>query len=247
MSTEEKHLKFLGFELVFWTHRAQSFEISVSKCGYFDGRPTFDLALVFITFILKMPWINKKWTDECDPPKYGIAIHGNNLWLYFGGKGNMNGGCRFKAWRIPYFSKEHYKTEVLGKKGEWIDITDRWRDPEKTKFFLEKIGTMSFKEDEGPSDEESLSDIHQYTWTDKYDDSKIPCKWRVERRTWRPYGFMWTSLFEERIKFLEIEFKNEVGSRKGTWKGGVLGTAFIINEDETPLDCLLRNEREKDW
>ena len=45
--------------------------------------------------------------------------------------------------------------------------------------------------------------------------------------------------------FKEIQFDNEVGPRKGSWKGGVMGTSYNMNPHENAVDCFERMQKEK--
>lgn len=90
--------KYLNF---YWI---KGFDISYEKCGYFDNRPRIRLQLLFFNLTLILPFRNN-WTDECSPPKYGITIHSNTLWIHTGGKRNLNGNTWW-TWHIPFFTKE---------------------------------------------------------------------------------------------------------------------------------------------
>jgi len=94
------------------------FDISFEICGYFDNRPRINLDLIFFSLTFILPFRNK-WIHECDPPKYGIAIHNNTLWIYRGGKGNMKGGNKWWTWNIPFVTKDWVRTSILLKDGTW--------------------------------------------------------------------------------------------------------------------------------
>lgn len=99
----------------YWTRR---FNITFEICGYFDNRPRINISLIFFDLTLIFPFRNK-WTDECDPPQWGIAIHGNTFWIYRGGKGNSNGGSKWWTWNIPFFTKDWVRTSILLKDDTW--------------------------------------------------------------------------------------------------------------------------------
>lgn len=225
------------------------FFIGFSKCGYFDGRPRFEIALVLFAIEFIFPWINKKWEDECDPPRYGIEIHSNTFWIYRGGEGNMKGGCKWWTWNISWFTKNFYKHYILGKNDEWIDVTyHKWDSPER-KWVDENIGHLEFNPNfQTIDDEHSLAKTYYGIWDDKYDGKQIDAKYRVEKRIWRPKWFMWTSKFQIIEKSIDVAFKEEVGSQKGSWKGGVLGAGIAFKDDtETPQECFKRMNEEKNY
>lgn len=77
-----------------------------------------------------------------------------------------------------------------------------------------------------------------------YDGEEITASCYVTEMEWE-YGrglFKWVKYFRKNIKFkqLQIEFDKEVGDRKGSWKGGTLGTSHVIENGETPQQCFIR-------
>lgn len=238
----DKKLKIGKLEFELWYNNFYPcFQFIFAKAGYFDGRPEIKISLICFTLIITLPWINEKWTDECDPPQYGISIHDSTLWIMRGGKGNMNGGNKWWTWDFPFFTKNFYKHYTLGKNGEWIDITNR-------KFYWDKIGCMTWNDEHKPNDEDSPAKTFYGVWTDKYDGKKIDAKYRVEIRLWRPKWLEWTKMFEMKRKEIEVCFKEEVGYKKGSWKGGVTGAGCTFKDDqETPQECFARMNEERNW
>lgn len=223
------------------------FEITYSKCGYFDGRPQFVLGLIFFQIIFYLPWINEEWQDESNPPMYGIAIRDKSVWIYRGGKGNLNGGNKWWCFDIPFITWRFYKHYILSKKDDWIDVTyQQWDSPERKKFEAE-IGYLGWV-NELP-DDMTLAKVYYGKWIDHYDDSIIDAKYRVEKRQWRPKWLTWTSLFQKEYKYIEVCFKDEVGSKKGTWKGGVISAScdFKPCDNDDPVLCFNRMNNEKKW
>lgn len=179
------------------------FEITYNVCGYFDARPRFVICLGFFHLELILPFENKKWADECDPPTYGIAIHGNMFWIYTGGEGNDDGGNKWITWHLPFFDKIWVRTSVLLKDGSWAHNTPKDR--------------KEFYQDEWKEKQMSWD----YDFTDKYDNTMIPTKIYVEEIEWRPKWLTWTSLFAKKRRSIDIHFRKEVGKNKGEWKGDV--------------------------
>lgn len=242
MSETKCHNLKLGklFEIVWWKD-FPCFKFTYAKCGYFDGRPQITIALIFIHVVFKMPWINSEWTDECCPPEYGIGIHYNTLWIYKGGLGNL-GGNDFWTWDIPFLTKKFYKHEILCKDGSWVDVT---------KERSEKIPYLNWcknnENEDKENDMKSPAKIYYGEFKDNYDGSIIKAKYLVEIRRWRPKWLMWTKKFELTHKEIDICFKDEVGSGKDTWKGGVIGTGHLMKEGETAHECFERFLEEKDF
>lgn len=202
------------------------FDIGYESCGYFDNRPRINLDLIFFSLTIIFPFRNK-WTDECDPPKWGISIHHNTIWIYKGGKGNMKGGGKWWAWHIPFLTKEWVRTSILLKDGSW----EHEKPGNKKDFF----------NDEWKAKQKSW----EYNYTDSYDGETIPTIIYVEEREWRPKWLTWTSLFSKTRTSIDVHFSKECGKRKGSWKGGTIGCGYELLRNEHPLDCLKRMEKER--
>lgn len=85
----------------------------------------------------------------------------------------------------------------------------------------------------------------EYNYLDKYDNTIVPTKVYVEEREWRPIWFTWTSLFSNVRRTIDVHFSKEVGARKGSWKGGVVGCGYPMKKGETALECIKRMEQER--
>lgn len=202
------------------------FDITFSICGYFDNRPYINLSLIFFTLKIILPFRNK-WTDECDSPRWGIAIHNNTIWIYKGGKGNLYGGSKWWTWDIPFFTKTWVRTSILLKYDTWEHES--------------KGNSKEFWKDEWKEQQACW----EYDFLDKYDNTIIPTKIYVEEREWRPKWLTWTKLFAKVSRTIDVNFSEEVGSRKGSWKGGTLGCGYELRKNETPLDGIKRMEQER--
>jgi hypothetical protein len=207
---------------------AKAFDISFEKCGYFDNRPRINICLLFFRLSIILPFRNK-WTDECDPPKYGIAIHNNTFWIYRGGKGNFNGGNKWWTWDIPFVTKNWIRTSILLKDGTWEHETTKNR--------------KGFYNDEWKQKQKSWN----YDYIDSYDGEIIPTTIYVEEREWRPKWLTWTKLFNIINRSIDVHFSKECGKRKGSWKGGTLGCGYTLLPGEKPLECLKRMEKERNF
>lgn len=229
--TKERKLKIGNFEIVCWKD-FPCFRLTFTKCGYFDGRPEIKLGIIFWTFIIKLPFVNKEWDEECDAPEYGIAIHSNSFWVYYGGKGNMNGGTKWIAWDIPFVTRYHYKHEVWSKDGCWIDVTDH-------EVYKNRVRYLNYEDKDKPTDAE----VYHGTWKD-FDGEEVPAIYRLERRTWRRKWLMWTSVFDKQRTEIEVAFKSGVGKDKDSWKGGVYVRVSRLNQGELAYECFDRVNRE---
>lgn len=216
------------YESVDWIvfYWAWTFDIGYEVCGYFDNRPRINLDLIFFSLTIILPFRNE-WTDECDPPKWGIAIHHSTLWIYKGGKGNMNGGGKWWTWDIPFLTKDWVRTSILLNDDTWEHEL--------------KGDKKNFYEDHWKQKQKSWT----YDYKDSYDGEVIPTRIYVEEREWRPKWLKWTSLFAKSRRTIDVHFSKEVGKRKGSWKGGTTGCGYELLPNENPLDCLKRMEKER--
>lgn len=216
---------YVDWVIFYW---GWNFDISFQLCGYFDNRPRINLDLIFFSLSLILPFRNS-WTDECDPPKWGLAIHNNTVWIYRGGKGNMKGGGKWWTWNIPFITMDWVRTSILLKDDTWEHET--------------KGNHKSFYKDEWKEKQKSWT----YDYTDKYDGEVIPTTIYVDEREWRPKWLKWTKLFAKTRRGIDVHFSKECGERKGSWKGGTLGCGYELLSNETPLDCLKRMEKERNF
>lgn len=87
---------------------------------------------------------------------------------------------------------------------------------------------------------------HKYTYVTKrgelqFADATIG----VEEREWRWRWFTWLPFPRMIHRTIDVQFSDEIGERKGSWKGGCTGCGYDLRYDETPWDCLRRMERER--
>ena len=229
----------------------------IEKAGYFDERPQistsvtqlialFCLPLVFFSawFLLLLPFVFFGWgmlyiklpiktgIQDCESGAYGFAYHDNTIWIYIGGGGNDDGGKKWKTISMPW-TYDWVRTSTYMADGTWFDETKekilKWRG--------DGYGTKNW--------------LSENKWTktlpfvDKVDNKTVNATIHVEIMEWRPRAFKWTSLFSKSKKSIYIDFDNEVGREKDSWKGGVLGCSYELKEGETPEQCLKRMEQER--
>ena len=204
------------------------FNLTYSICGYFDPRHNIRIELFFFTLSINLPF-KSKYTDECDPPSWGIAHHNNSLWIYRGGKGNMNGGNKWWSFNDPW-SMQWVRTSALKKDGGWEHETkgnskDFWQDKWNDILHIEN---------------------HPYTYKLKSGVvQNVEATIKVYEREWRMHWFKWTKIGNSISRTIDINFSSEVGERSGSWKGGCTGCSYELKNGESPLECLRRMEKER--
>lgn len=219
------------------------FDISFEICGYFDNRPRINFDLFFFSLTIILPFRNK-WTDECDPPKWGISIHNKAFWIYRGGKGNFSGN-KWWTWSFPFITKEWVRTSILlstvTRQNKFLRIFNKDFVPVETWEHETQGHRKCFYENEWKQKQKSWT----YDYTDSYDGEIIPTTIYVEEREWRPKWLKWTKLFRTVEKSIDVHFSKECGKGKGSYKGGCLGCGYTMLPNEEPLDCLKRMEKER--
>jgi len=201
--------------------------LTYNECGYDTANAELHISLFGWYSIFKLPWKSKRFSDgDCMPPEYGIQIHNSYFWLELGGNGNMGGGDKTISWQLPFTFDVCCRHDIECNINGEIKMV-----PAK------ELGDCYWDSDK--------INRQIYDFTDNYDGTKLKATIYAEEREWRRKWLQWTSLFNDVKKSIEIEFSEEVGPRKGSWKGGILGTSCEILPGESPLDALRRYENTK--
>lgn len=84
----------------------------------------------------------------------------------------------------------------------------------------------------------------RFQFRDGYDEERITATAKLEEREWsRGTGWMkWLKYFYPPMikRSLDLSFDKEVGSRKGSWKGGTVGHSIDIEKGEQPRCAMER-------
>lgn len=192
----------------------------------FDQRPHIQIRLPLIQAFLYIP-VNHFYDGNIfQRPSWGFYYNEKALVLKF--------GQWSKYIHMPW-SWEHYRHDVLMADG-------RWKRVAKNYYLGEQFNP----------------DAQPYNWTDKWQEKheyhyclknwtvqECMATIGVEEREWRWRWLMWLPFPRKINRTIDISFSDEVGERSGSWKGGTLGCGYELNNDETPLECLRRMERER--
>ena len=227
----------------------------VEKAGYFDERPQIhtsltQLAVIAILpfllfksllFLLLIPLVFFGWgtmyinlpiktgIQDCDSAAWGFNYHDNKIWIYIGGGGNFEGGKKWKTFTMPWDYTWVRTSLLLKDQKSWVHET--------------KGNRLEFYNDEWKNKDLVFIETHPYI--DKFDNGSLLATIRVEEREWRPLWLKRTSLFAKVRKTIKVEFSQEVGKQKGSWKGGCTGCGYEIREGESPIECLKRMEKDR--
>ncbi len=225
--------------LTFYTKRNKGtgFCLTYEPYGYFDSRPQINtnfttlLALILPFFSLYLlpislimffyswgsVYINLPFDsgkyNECDSPTWGIMTYHVDS-----GFPTMLWIRGWKSFDFPW-AYRHHKTEVLHKSG-WTTGDNLW-DKEKWA-------------------NEILLETYPYTYTLKSGEKQeTTAEIYQEKRTWRN----WFGLNKMTRHCIEVTFKDEVGERAGSWKGGVISCSWELKNNQTPLEALRKMEK----
>lgn len=203
-------------------------------CSYEDNRHHLRCSLGWGQLYLYFPWTNKNapYGEDCNNPekKYGFYFYGegkglaDSFWYYKNNDGHSKTKCVDLPW--AYDMTRH---SMLLKDG-WYDMY------EKDRIKHIKNGTIDEhrKEFEIWDDDERLlkkSFPFKYvTKSGELQETTATCY--MEEREWRPKCMKWSGLFKHLRTQMWINFKDEMGNQRGSWKGGVLGCGCEITKEE---------------
>lgn len=201
--------------------------------SYFSPYPQIHFSLGYGQWFINIPYNTGR--DECENPQYGFYLYGegqklfDSLWLCYG----MKRKCIYMPW-----SYDWYRTSTIIKDNTWFNETKKnrlnWSGKE------DGYGSYNWLQ------KNSKKEIFPYTYILKGGNiQNLSAEVKVEEREWRQKWLKWTSLFNKTRKTIAIEFSEEVGEGKGSWKGGTVGCSFELLSNETPEQCLRRMEKER--
>ena len=127
---------------------------------------------------------------------------------------------------LPWINKVHQRHEVRRADGSWAPYVGSW------------------EHDKTPDGREEFSFPYTYMLKSGERQDRIATVY-VDRRSWRPRWFTWTSLFEETRQSINVDFSDEVGEKAGSWKGGCTGCGYTMLAGESPEQTLRRMERDR--
>lgn len=199
--------------------------------------PHLHIALLVFSWFIPLPLFTQRWfPGDCgiDRARYGFSWRFGKEW---GGDLHLSWGRRSKITWAPW-GLEHIRTDYLGDDLEWHD--DRLK-PASWRRLAE--------EDAGPE-----------PWTASYpfhymlDNGEVQHTIATVTRRRAFHGRRWIGpkrfrawlrsiLPVTRFESLDIAFDDEMGERRGSWKGGTVGTSCKIGPDESPIAALRRYQR----
>jgi hypothetical protein len=183
------------------------------------------------------PWRNKKVTEDDvnDPqPVYGFYLYGeghffDQLVIYVNKDGHSDTKHIDMPWQLDF-----YRHSIRLKDGWWTMYEkDRKKAYKKARKTGEKVDWDDRRFWLSDDDESILKKKFKFRYITKnkeVQDTTATCF--IEEREWRPKWFAWTGLFKCVSTVLNIQFDDEMGNQRGSWKGGVMGVSAKMTKDE---------------
>ena len=135
------------------------------------------------------------------------------------------------GWFLPWLEWKHIRTSKYGKDGK--ELPQR----QLSDFELENKNIRRVFESEDVPEE-----LQEHFLLSDYDDEIIPTSIYTVEREWTRGTGWWSWLRflykNQTHRTIEIRFHKETGKRKGSWKGGTIGTGFMLNSQQTPKEAL---------
>lgn len=205
-------------------------KFAFSLCCY--GMPSLHMAVPGASLFLKLPgWLGsrifRRREEFGERPSWGFTWYFGPDW---GGWGSihLHWGTRTKIVNFPWGwhkRKEDYRREYLGRDGRWYDdklFPHSWIDAAER----------------GP---EPWTEAHPFPYLTRYgtfqDDITATITRERCHRVYRIFGIATKRVTQHAIK---VDFDKEVGSERGSWKGGTVGCSEDMRPGETPKETLMR-------
>lgn len=221
-----------------------------SAGNYFSREHSLTIYLIWGLIRIVFPWKCSRTEDEIgydDYSQYGIFTYGE------GGSNKFNSificfGKKLKTITMPWAYIWIY-TAFQTTDGRWF-VKD-WRIEDagrKTKEYFDNVDWF-------------CHDMSVYNWIELHADSffrryhyryerlgqESDCRYVVCERCWRPIMFKHFNIFNFKRRMIEVDFKEEMGPRRGSWNGGTTVCEFDMMPGETPEECIRRMEKEYEF
>ena len=153
--------------------------------------------------------LGRNWYYEVFPREYGFSFdREGSLHMYFGAQTHDSRSTKGRTFFLPWANWRFIEKRWFGLNGELLRAGGRHGEFDSDYEFERTMPKASFAFDD-------------------YDGKRIRADTHIEEREWK-FGtgwFSWLSLFrpKEVRRSLSINFSEEVGPEKGSWKGGVCG------------------------
>lgn len=204
-----------------------SLELCMFSGDYGDeGRFSLKIHAIFFCVFINLPFLARYGHHPEDMMEsWGFGTFDNALSFHWG---------RYrKTFTWPWSDWRQVAHEVRRPDGSWVPFVGSWEERQT---------------DDGPGKEPDGRHLEQYPYfylCNNGDRQEVVATISVERRTRRLRWLRWPRLLERTIYAIDVQFSNEVGDARGSWKGGAVGCGYELQPDETPYQCLRRMQKER--
>lgn len=171
-------------------------------------------AIIELPEILK-PWVNPKSSWDRHSREFGFSLSEGFLQVFLGPQ--THDSTTTKSWcaHLPWTQWRHIRTSQFDDKGE--HYFTEWSRPRGFKLRDNWSALYEVRK-------RCPAEVFEF---DDYDGKRIKATTTIEERHYK-FGegwFKWLSLFRRDMvrRSLNLEFSEEVGPEKGSWKGGTTG------------------------
>jgi hypothetical protein len=163
---------------------------------------------------------------QIDPRKYGFSVS-EGFAQFFMGRSTLDSETdRSRGWFLPWTQWRYVRFSLYGLAGEHL-WTQKQQSGARIGFANDAWEERRQRQDTCPS----VTFIF-----DDFDGERLTATTRIEESEWLAGEgwFRWISLFRRPkiVRSLDIAFSGETGRRKGSWKGGTIGTSINMMPGE---------------
>lgn len=171
--------------------------------------------------------LGRDWYFEVFPREYGFSLSEGFLQVFFGAQTGDSSTTQDWAKHLPWTQWRFVRISLYDASGNlfWAR-TEKQRGEWRAEFdATEACPKVSFKFDD-------------------YDGKRITATTHIAERQWK-FGagwFWWLSVFraDKVVRSLTLNFSEEVGPEKGSWKGGITGHGIDMLPGELHEDAFRR-------
>lgn len=217
-----------------WRDRKHEYRMTWGELGFGRGGFALDLCLFgdpphyslnvrafWVSVWISLPFLRRFAYDPSDMmDSWGFSYSSEDGALF------LRWGARCKILTMPWREWRQVAHEVRREDGSWVPFVGSW------------------EHDKAPDGRHVEQHPYRYLLRSG-EKQEVTASVSVERRVRRLKWLRWTRLFQRVTYSIDVNFSDEVGEGRGSWKGGVLGCGWDLRPRETALQCLRRMEQER--
>lgn len=187
-------------------------ELLLHRGTYFNAHYAISFCFVWGKVQIHLPF-KTRLSEGCDMPQYGFYYAHRNLCICWGGKYDREWGQvtipRFYSWDIPFISYV-FEYHKMQIDGLWVEYDFDLYD----------------KMDKAPK---------QFNYFHGQEVIPVTVTWSINKRQWHRKWLPWIKMIHIDYQF---ESNEELGPRRGSYKGGTIGFSRTVTGNETALQAL---------